>query len=335
MTTYASNKSNANVADFSHAGRIFTAGNMQLSPKVKYLYHVVFKMNPFVLQGRDVDKAKVSVLVKSAELPKINVQTETLNQYNRKKHTQVKVDYLPVVLRFHDDSSHIVSELWKSYFTYYYADSISAKQPILTYVRNAMSNESINSVLGGAARFGYDNGSYAKFFNSIKIYQLSRGNWFSYDLINPIITNWAHDSLDSSSNATSEQSMTLLYEAIAYDSGSGKPEGFGSAERYDVVKSPSRVGGGQTGNPEIILDRAATATALGQSTSNASVATTQNTTYLTNNPVTATGTVPSLTTTISNGAAAANATPNISGIKNVSFPSTAQSQTIQASQVSL
>ncbi len=335
MTTYASNKSNANVADFSHAGKIFTAGNMQLSPKTKYLYHVVFKMNPFVLQGRDVDKSKISVLVKAAELPKVNVQTDTLNQYNRKKHTQVKVEYLPVVLRFHDDSSHIVSELWKSYFTYYYADSISAKQPLLTYVRNAMSNESINSVIGGAARFGYDNGSYAKFFNSIKIYQMTRGNWYSYELINPIISNWTHDSLDSSNNAPAEQSMTLLYEAIAYDSGSGKPPGFGEADKYDVVKSPLKVSGGQTGNPEVILDRAETATVVGQSTANTNVSTAQTTAYTTNNPTSATSSIPSLTTTIAAGAAATTALPSISGIKNITFPTSEQPKTITASQVTL
>lgn len=328
--TYPNDKSTAVVADYSHAGRTFTAGNLQLSPKTKFLYHVVFKMNPFVLQGRDAAKQNLSVLVKSAELPKISVQTDTLNQYNRKKHTQIKVDYLPVVLRFHDDSSHIISELWRKYFTYYYADSISAKKPILTYVRNAMSNESINSVLGGAARFGYDNGSYAKFFNSIEIYQMSRGNWYSYELINPIISNWTHDSLDSSSSAPAEQSMTVMYEAINYDSGSGKPRKFGNADSYDVVRSPlltrSKLGNNDTTQ---------LATVEGQSIVGTPVNASQNTAYANNNASLATRTVPTITATIANSAVATAATQNISGIKNINFPSNEATQQTKASQVTL
>jgi hypothetical protein len=329
--TYPNDKSTAVIADYSHAGRAFTAGNLQLSPKTKFLYHVVFKMNPFVLQGRDAAKQNLSILVKSAELPKISVQTDTLNQYNRKKHTQIKVDYLPVVLRFHDDSSHIISELWRKYFTYYYADSISAKKPILTYVRNAMSNESINSVLGGAARFGYDNGSYAKFFNSIEIYQMSRGNWYSYELINPIISQWTHDSLDSSSSAPAEQSMTVMYEAINYDSGSGKPRKFGNADSYDVVKSPLLTRSKQPGNNDVTQF----ATVEGQSIVGTPVSTDQNTTYANNNAPLAARTVPTITTTIANSAVATAATQNVSGIKNINFPSNEATQQTKASQVTL
>lgn len=328
MTKYALDKTNATLADYSHAGKTFTAGNMALSPKTKYLYHVVFKMNPFVLQGRDFKKEQVSALVKSADLPKFNIQTDSLNQYNRRKYTQIKVDYLPVSLKFHDDSAHIVAELWRKYFTYYYADSISAKQPILTYVRNAMSNESINSVLGGAARFGYDNGSYAKFFNSIEIYHMTRGNWYSYELINPIISAWSHDALDSSSSATAEQSMTLLYEAVAYKNGSGNPPGFGSGS-YDVVASPTA--SLAKGN----VDEQTTATVVGQSNDNTVSSIAQNTAYATNNPIITSAAPRSLSNTISAGVAASNATANISGIKNISFPNNEQSTAVIASPVTL
>jgi hypothetical protein len=334
--TYPIDKSTAVVADYSHAGRIFTKNNLELSPKTKFLYHVVFKMNPFVLQARDSSKQNLSVLVKSAELPKISIQTDTLNQYNRKKHTQIKLDYLPVVIRFHDDSNHQISELWRKYFTYYYADSISAKQPILTYVRNAMSNESINSVLGGAARFGYDNGSYAKFFNSIEIYQMSRGNWYSYELINPIISQWTHDSLDSSSSAPAEQSMTVMYEAINYDSGSGNPRMFGNADSYDVVKSPLLTNPAlkqskQPGNNDVTQS----ATAVGQSNVNTASSTAQNTAYANNNPIITNSTPNRLTNTIAKGVSASNATANISGIKNISFPINETTVSARALQVKL
>jgi len=92
-------------------------------------------------------------------------------------------------------------------------------------------------------KYGLDNGAQVPFFEYIKIYQLARRNWFSYTLINPLISQWGHDTLDSSDGAgMMENSIVLAYEGVLYDHGKidgSEPAGFTSEEtRYDNVPSP-------------------------------------------------------------------------------------------------
>ena len=172
------NSQKGNLGDYRHASRVFVNNNLALAPKAKFLYHVAFNTNPLVLQTRAFDKKTVSVLVKNAELPKFQVRTDTLNQYNRKKNTQTAIDYQPVQIRFHDDNSNIVGDMWQAYFKYYYADSTTGAIPG-SYIRNAMEN----SLLGTFAKYGYDNGSYARFFNSITISDIASTTCFPLALL--------------------------------------------------------------------------------------------------------------------------------------------------------
>lgn len=226
------------LGDFAHAAAVFRTNNLELAPKTKYLYHVNFNFNPPAIAALGIKKELLSVLVKTAELPKFNIQTDTLNQYNRKKITQVKVDYQPIQIKFHDDNSNVVQDLWEYYFAYHYADSTTAKfDPIryAAYSRNAMDD--IGGRPAGVYRYGYDTGNQFRFFNSIEIFQMTRGEWSRYVLVNPVILAWNHDSLDYSSSQTAEQTMTVGYEAVGYSNGSGNPSGFPTS-RYDTVKSP-------------------------------------------------------------------------------------------------
>jgi hypothetical protein len=334
-----------NLGDYQHASRVFVNGNLALAPKAKFLYHVVFNTNPLVIQTRAFDKKTVSVLVKTVELPKFTIQTETINQYNRKKNTQVTATYQPIQVRFHDDNSNIVGDMWQAYFNYYYADSKTGAIPG-SYIRNAMEN----SILGSFASYGYDNGSYARFFNSITIYQMSRGKYTSYELINPIITQWNHDSLDYSSSNPAEQSMTIAYEAVVYGKGSaetasggvrgilesalgtGGIPGFGTTF-YDQGKSPLVQGTGiqQTNRPELAQTRYAS-----DSTANLSFEETvrQIENYENTRPVENTGLQQTIAQTISTGALEIGQ-ESLSGIADISFPSNERPGSTQASQINL
>lgn len=234
-----------NLKDYQHAARLFVDDNHRLAPKAKFLYHVSFSINTNAISMVNMDfknrhSNEINMLVKTVELPKFTIQVDTLNQYNRKKNTQVKVDYNPVVIRFHDDNAGVTRQLWESYFKYYYADPTSALRPG-AYARNATKgSSSINSL------YGLDNGvKRDMFFNNITIYQMGKKYWNSYTLVNPVITQWNHDSLDYSSSQPGEQSMTLTYESVAYNTGQvsqGNPPGFG-LEHYDTKLSPIGLGG--------------------------------------------------------------------------------------------
>jgi len=340
------NSQKGNLGDYRHASRVFVNNNLALAPKAKFLYHVAFNTNPLVLQTRAFDKKTVSVLVKNAELPKFQVRTDTLNQYNRKKNTQTAIDYQPVQIRFHDDNSNIVGDMWQAYFKYYYADSSTGAIPG-SYIRNAMEN----SLLGTFAKYGYDNGSYARFFNSITIYQMARGEYTSYELINPIITQWSHDSLDYSATQSAEQSMTIAYETVVYGSGDAEPAaggirgilesalgrggipGFGTSF-YDRVKSPlvqGAVSSQNTRRPEIA--QSAYASNANAGADPAAIAN-QIETYQNTNPISNPGLQQTIATTVSAGAASLT-TESVTGIADISFPTTETPPTTPASQINL
>jgi hypothetical protein len=130
--------------------------------------------------------------------------------------------------------------------------------------------------------------------------------------------------------------MTVMYEAINYDSGSGNPRMFGNADSYDVVKSPLLTNPAlkqskQPGNNDVTQS----ATAVGQSNVNTASSTAQNTAYANNNPIITNSTPNRLTNTIAKGVSASNATANISGIKNISFPINETTVSARALQVKL
>lgn len=227
--------SKGNLGDFAHASRLFVDANQRLAPKVKFLYHVVFGINTNALLSsgfKSKHQTEINMLVKSVDLPSFNMQAETINQYNRKKVFQTKIEYAPITIKFHDDSYGVTRQLWEQYYQYYYADSKSAG------IFNAYDPR--NSTKTGKlilSPYGLDNKSTKPFFKYITVYQLSKGEWNSFTLVNPIIQNWRHDNLAYSENAPVEHSATLIYESVIYDSGTGKPPTF-ATEHYDTVRSP-------------------------------------------------------------------------------------------------
>lgn len=232
-----------NLGDFRHAARTFVDDNFRLAPKAKFLFHVFFKINTNALKSlnfRYQHQNEIGLLVKSADLPKFRITADTVNQYNRKKVVQSKIDYDPISIKFHDDHIGVTRQLWENYFSYYYADPIAAKIQG-NYSRSAMlSKNYIRSP------FGFDNNSSIPFFDSIIIYQMARKFWNSYTLVNPVISAWNHDTLDYANNSPSEQSMTLVYESVYYENGlvsQGNPLGFG-VDHYDTVPSPISLAGG-------------------------------------------------------------------------------------------
>lgn len=234
-----------NVGDFQHAARLFTDDDFRLAPKHKFLYHCVFSINTNALKSLNFKyqhQNEINMLVKSADLPKFQIATETLNQYNRKKVVQTKIDYTPVTIKFHDDNAGVTRQLWENYYSYYYADPTAAKTSG-AYNRTSMLSPSFTRTT-----FGLDNNSNVPFFNKITIYQMSQHIWSSYTLVNPVISAWNHDTMDYSSSAVVENSMTLVYESVAYDVGyvgQNNPPGFG-VDHYDTVPSPISLAGGGT-----------------------------------------------------------------------------------------
>ena len=78
---------------------------------------------------------------------------------------------------------------------------------------------------------------------------MARKAYTTYTLVNPIITDWQHDNLDSADGtSTTVNTITVMYESVFYERGNvelgsnGSPKGFGDQSHYDVT--PSMLAGG-------------------------------------------------------------------------------------------
>jgi hypothetical protein len=226
-------------------------------------------------------KTNFSLAVKTIDLPKFDIKHETLNQYNRKRVIQNRIDYQPVTVTFHDDGGDNIRELWYQYYSYYYKDpaqkyrgdtqTTNGSIGQITGRQNGMDYNSrdiyAQARSGGVNDWGYIGESYLDgtstptgklpFFNDIEIYGYDQHKFAKYVLINPIITSWSHDTYDySQGSGTMQNSMTIAYETVKYYSGALGKAGTGvwpDTAHYDTTISPlSRPGttatfGGQGG----------------------------------------------------------------------------------------
>jgi len=263
---------NVNLKDFAHASRLYLDQAFALTPKAGWIYYAVFDIETSVVK----DKAwanrrrieQVGALIKGADLPRYQVNTETVNQYNRKTIIQKSITYSPVSLTMHDDSANTVHNLWLNYYKYYYNDpNLGGSLGTNSIFGTARDNKTgaygdtkykSSDELFTPTDYGLKDGANLPFFRSITLYQLSRQLFTSYQLVNPKIKSWDHDRMDQTQgNRMAESKMTLEYEAVFYGSGrvrKDQPTGF-AVFQYD--NSPSPLGTGRNGILDDIVAGAA------------------------------------------------------------------------------
>lgn len=252
-----------NLADYQHAARLYIDNNMRLSPKFKHLYHVVLNINPSanIAAITNNTKLEINLLAKNADLPKYRIQTQVVNQYNRKKNIQTGVEYQPATIEFHDDNAGLTTLLWEAYFRYYYADSDYTSKnadgtPKLTADGYNRIEGGLNNTYGSqdATRFRYGLDKSNKrdpFFSSIQVFQLHPQNmkstYTSFTLINPIIEQFEHDTVDQTVSELTMNRLVVSYESVQYGRGytanGNAPTGFADVH-YDKMPSPISIQGG-------------------------------------------------------------------------------------------
>ena len=268
--------------DYQHASKTFRTNGYGLLPRYKFLFHVFFNLNtaqiPALANVFGNDVGTIGLMVKTAQLPNYTIGVDTLNQYNRKRLVQTKIEYDPVQITLHDDQDDLIRNMWYNYYSYYYKD------PTEPYENQPGQNGSAGQLQASSAGFGYNtrdtytprqttdwgfigesytnssiytatSSSKPGFFRDIKIYGLSQKQFASWVLINPLITNWQHDTYDyAAGSETMQNTMTIKYETVKYYEGaiggshpSGTVTGFADPTHYDTVPSSlSRPGQTQT-----------------------------------------------------------------------------------------
>jgi len=276
------------VRDYTHASKTFRSSNYSLAPRNKFLFYVYFNLNtniPAVANLISGGKSSViGLMVKTAQLPSYQIDVGTMNQYNRKRLVQTKINYNPAQIVFNDDNSDLIRNMWYQYYQYYYSDP-QYKYGNTPNQNGALGQLQVPDVLGGAAYTandtyspsrgvqhwglsgqGYSNPSLQSlstalltgpasgqepFFRDITISGMSQKSYAQYVMINPLITEWTHDTYDySQGNGLMTHTMSIKYENVKYYSGavggaqpSDPVTGFADPSHYDTNKSPIAVPG--------------------------------------------------------------------------------------------
>jgi hypothetical protein len=250
--------------DYTHASKTFRPNFYENTPKYKFLFHTYFEINEEIYNLGGFDRNQnLGLLVKEIKLPSYTFDTSQLNQYNRKRVVQTKIKYEPISITFHDDNASKVTQMWEAYYRYNYGDmdkgsnrridtngfgeagdGVSAGDDPTT--RNIYQSSIIGENWGFNGDAYNNNNTKVPFFKSIFIYGMNRHNFTMYKLINPIITNFTHDTYNyEQSNGIMQNQMTIDYETVVYDYGAidgtnpdNKVQGFGKEENYDRRLSP-------------------------------------------------------------------------------------------------
>jgi len=257
--------------DYTHASKTFRSAGYELAPRTKFLFHTYFNLNTLEIPKLNevfnkADISSLGLLVKTVQLPNFQIEVDTMNQYNRKRLIQKKIDYNPCQLTLHDDSSDLMRNLWYNYFAYYYKDPTQryrdpavtqgslgqsgSGDPKMSYNARDVYEQSRTVNDWGFIGESYTDGTSSTtgkppFFRDITIFGMSQHKFAAYVLINPMITEWVHDTYDySQGNGMMEHRMTVRFETVKYYSGAlaGTPDkyavGFADPAHYDVTRSP-------------------------------------------------------------------------------------------------
>jgi hypothetical protein len=251
-------RENPMLKDYRHASNLYVNSNYARAPKFGFTYFVQMNINPSAILSQQWKQQggvrDVGLLVKRTDLPRFSIATETLNQYNRKTVVQSKLTYQPVSLELHDDNSEITHNLWLNYYRYYYADG--------NYNKNSpeFKDTKFGTVDYTYGRYVDVNKSGVKspFFTSIDIFVLHRGEFTNYNLINPKITEWAHDAVDQNDSAkVLRNKMTIAYENVTYRQGiinqDSETKNY-SAQYYDTEPGALVVGNENQTSPNTLKD---------------------------------------------------------------------------------
>ena len=235
--------------DYRHAARLFLDDNYKLLPKQKFLFHVVFDIdNSIPLRGFTAnEKLELNMLVKTADLPKFNMNVEEKQQYNKKTYIGTKISYEPVTISFHDDHADTVNAFWKAYYEYNIADSLTVNPNVVGY----NTKDNMYDADPNVTQYGMDNVQQRKnpFLKSIQIFTLHKQRFTSFTLVNPVIGSWSHDNLDQADGqGVMQNTMQIFYETVLYGAGRVNKNdipGFATIH-YDLEPSPLSVLGGGT-----------------------------------------------------------------------------------------
>lgn len=204
--------------DSRHASNLYGFTGARLNtgtPRFKFQFFIEINFNSAAsahvnrFLGSNARKS-VYALVKNATLPNLSINTTILNQYNRKRVVQTKIEPQPISLTFHDTVDGQTLRLWEMYYDYYYRDGRNSDSSDIYDVVRSRFNDN----------FGYDIErvrNQRNLIKSIEITQVHGGRFSRVRAMSPTVTSFNHDTLEySASGDLVEFRLEFQPEYIVY-----------------------------------------------------------------------------------------------------------------------
>lgn len=214
------------------AGRLLGVGSENYAfhtasaPRPGFLYMVKFitplnassTRTGFDAASQLSSKTGFNFQAKSVERPNTSIQTEVVNQYNKKRVIYTGRTHNPVSITFYDDIAGKLLKFWQSYFAHYFQDGVIANNSQVFW--DMMAGEINDPATGGFGLRTIPGTNERYYFEKIVIYQFFGGYYTTITLFNPMISTFQYSNpltYASDGSQLTEVTLTFEYENVAYN----------------------------------------------------------------------------------------------------------------------
>jgi len=225
----------------NRAAHLYQSGTSQQTRRADQFY-VVFNLYPLVNDDFLVPKYdflkvyrdRLHFLCHTVEGPKFQIQQDVINQYNRKRVINRKVDYDPLSLRMYDTVDGLGLKFIKMLYEFefqnarlYTPSGHHAETPgganRDNFQESILTNEDQfkkNHNFGMRAQPNHTH----RLIKSIDLYQLAGTFWSRAKMIHPRLSRMDMDQFDYSSSAVTNISIGFQYENLLFDEVTARDE---------------------------------------------------------------------------------------------------------------
>lgn len=146
--------------------------------------------------------------VSSVTAASFSVDGQLMNQYNKKRFVQTRLNYEPVTISFYDTFNNEFHDVMRSYLLFYYNTGNGIERRTVLEGTSTVGDAFVTDL-------GFTPNPDRYFFPEVKIIQNGyRGRYRQTTLINPHITSIQGDTLDYSDSNPVQYTVTFQPESV-------------------------------------------------------------------------------------------------------------------------
>lgn len=175
-------------------------------PKPKFLYFVNFvtyNVDPLTLTN-------FNFFVKRTDRLQMQYDVQEMNQYNKKRLIQTRIQYQPLSFTMHDTVDNTAMRVIEAYNRFYFGDFDEKTSYSWNY-------DIVGSNFENTPNWGYS-GAFTPnegyFFKRIEIYEIFDQVYTQVNFINPKFTSVDFQNLDQEASGGNEVNITIKYEGV-------------------------------------------------------------------------------------------------------------------------